>query len=165
LILLQTVTGSSVANLDVTGSFSSTYKFYKLYFTSTAATAGLMEFRLYINGTIVTANYASTIQATTIGSALSTSNGGSNTVSTDRTRRDFGIELTFFDPSNTVSRLPFYFNLGGVSDGSPLGYSASFGWGAYTAQGSSGQRAVTGIRFIFDGTMTTATARLYGIKE
>jgi hypothetical protein len=165
MILLQTVTGSSIANLDVTGSFSSTYKFYKLYFTSTAATAGLMEFRLYINGTIATTGYASTIQSTTIGSTLTTSNGGSNTVSTAITRRNFGIELTFFDPSNTVSRLPFYFNAGGVSDGSPVGYSASFGWGAYTTQGTSGQRAVTGIRFLFDGTMDTATARLYGIKE
>jgi hypothetical protein len=165
LILLQTVTGSSVANLDVTGSFSSTYKFYKLYFISTATTAGLMEMRLYINGTIATTGYASSGLQAELGSALTTYSTGSNTVSLNRTKRNFAIELTFCDPSNTVSRFPFYYNATGVSDGNPLTCATAFGWGANTNQGSSGQRAMTGIRFLFDGTMDTATARLYGIKE
>jgi hypothetical protein len=163
LILLQTVTGSGVTEVDVTGYFTSTYSFYKLYFFCTGTSAITPAFRLYINGSLETAaNYAYTQQYASSGSALTNQNSSSQfTITQPLSGKHVAFEITFFNPSNTNHRNAIFYDGSSSSDGPDNG--SVRGWGNYMGTGSAGQRAITGIR-IFGGT-GTYTARLYGIKE
>jgi hypothetical protein len=160
MILLQTVTGTGVDAIDVTGFFTSTYKFYKLYVSIDQSGASAVAFRLYINGTLDSSNYGTTSQWSSPSSALNNSTNSSTTIVSFIEGRNTKYEFTFFDPSNTTHRNAVHFIGSASSSASTSGERA---WGTCTTTGSAGQRAITGIR-IFQAT-ATYTARLYGIKE
>jgi hypothetical protein len=164
LILLQTVTGTSVNEIDVTGNFSSTYKFYKLFVTCATSSSVAIEFRLFINGTVQETNlYGFTQQRSSSGSAFTYTNSSSaGAISPNMSAKNIAYEIWFFNPSNTDHRNAIHYSGASSTDGPDS--TNVFGWGNWLATGTAGQRAITGIR-VMNGSSTNFTARLYGIKE
>jgi hypothetical protein len=163
LVLLQTVTGSGVDAIDVTGNFTSTYKFYKLYVSFADTSSGQPAFRLFIDGSLVTASvYGFTQQHSNSGGSLTSENSSSQpSIALPISGKNVNYEVTFFDPSNANHRNAIIYQGSGSNDG-PDSTNVR-GWANSRATGTAGQRAITGIR-IFSPT-GTYTARLYGIKE
>lgn len=164
LILVQTVTGSGVDTIDITGNFTSTYRIYKLYITASFSASTQVSFRFYINGSLITS-------ATTgwggayAGSGLpsfSSSSGVTTAVAGSLSAKVNTFELTFFNPSDSNSRAPVYVVATGATDASSSYFNGQF-FNATT--GTAGTRAITGIQASTGGTNGTWTAKLYGIKE
>lgn len=164
LILVQTVTGSGVDTIDITGNFTSTYRIYKLYITASFSVSTLVYFRFYINGTLFTTStygfggvYAATgAPAFTANSGLTTAEPGSVSAKVNT------FELTFFNPSDSNNRAPIYVVATGATDASSSYFNGNF---FNNTTGTAGTRAITGIRALTGGTNGTWTAKLYGIKE
>ena len=163
LILLQTVTGSGVGTVDVTGNFTSTYKFYKLYITATFSGSTNVYFRFFINGSLNTDSAYGAALVTFNGTSTSfNSSSGYSFVDTVAGGKLNSYEITISNPTQVDDRNPIYFV-------SQCAYEAqrsgSYGYGYQGTTGTAGQRALTGIRATSFGDNGTWTAKLYGIKE
>ena len=166
MTLLQTVTGSGVTEIDVTGNFTATYKFYKMYVSVASSSYPQIYVRLFINGSLVsdsayayTASYAAPGQSNWPVNYAS----GTNYISTYISGKSLNFEFTFFDPSNVNHRNAFWY-LGNSADESPT--QTTYGTAGYMATGTAGTRAMTGIKLTSFGTSVTSwSAKLYGIKE
>lgn len=163
LVLLQTVTGTGVSTLDVTGNFTSTYKVYKLYINCDFSSVTTPTFRLYINSVLNTGgNYAWSRMRASSGSAITNTNNSSVfTIEPGLNGKNVAYEITFFEPSNANNRNAIHFS--GSSSTEDADANNTIGFGNNMETGTAGQRALTGIRMLsFTGNVT---ARLYGIKE
>ena len=167
LILVQSVDGTGVDTVDLTGSFSSTYDFYKLYVSFNGTTNENLYLRMFIDGTLYTAtNYAYTSSYAAPGQSnwpVSYSSAGSQSyLNTYISGKSLQFELTFFQPSNDTNRCSTWW-LGNSADGPPS--QTVYGTGSVVATGTAGTREVTGIRLSTFGGTGNWAARLYGIKK
>lgn len=164
LILVQTVTGSGVDTIDITGNFTSTYRIYKLYITASFSGSTQVGFRFYINGSLVsTSTYGyGGAYAASGNPAFSGNSGVSNMVGNSLSAKVNTFEMTFFNPSDSTNRAPVFVVATGATDATSSYFNGQF-FNATT--GTAGTRAITGIQASTGGTNGTWTAKLYGIKE
>lgn len=163
LILVQTVT-SSTDTIDITGSFSSTYRIYKLYLTCQFTNSNQVLFYFYLNGSLITnathgySGYYGTTGAPTLVGA----SGLNGTYAGSLTGKLNVFEFTFFNPSNSTNRAPIGVVASAAFDEGPRFFNGQF---FNQTAGTAGTRALTGIRATTGGDTGTWTAKLYGIKE
>lgn len=165
LILLQNYTGTNVDTIDVTGYFTSTYKFYKLYVNMRDTNLQYIYIRLFINGTLSTASaYGRTAMYVTPGGGVFADSYSSSQSYIDSyiAGKNMSFEYTFFDPSDTNNRNPFW--MVGTSGDSGGSGQLTFGTAGLLTTGTAGARAITGVRLTTFGTPVNWTAQLYGIK-
>ena len=167
LILVQSVDGTGVDVVDLTGGFTSTYDFYKLYVSFSATTNNQLYVRFYINGTLYSGtNYAFTQSYTAPGQSnwpISYASAGSvSYIDTYVAGKSLQFEFTFFQPSNSTNRCSTWW-LGNSADGPPT--QTVYGTGAVVTTGTAGTRSVTGVQLNTFGGTGNWTARLYGIKK
>ena len=164
LVLLQTVTGSAVDTIDITGNFTSTYKIYKLYITAVFSGAVQVGFQFYLNGSLITTSVYgySGYYATSSTPSFQNSSSQPSALPGSLGQKLNTFELTLFNPSDTTNRCPI-----AVSGAAAFDSSVSYFNGILfnSTGGSAGTRAITGIRATTGGSTGTWTANLYGIKE
>lgn len=164
LILVQTVTGSAVSEINITGNFSATYRVYKLYLTCQTTNSNQIYFQFYLNGSLITnATHGFAGYFGNTGTPSFASNSGVNaTYASSLSGKLQTFEMTFFNPSDQNNRCSVAVVATSAFDASPQFFNGHF---FNQTTGTNGTRAITGIKAFTGGDNGTWTAKLYGIKE
>lgn len=170
LTLLQTVTASSSATVDLTTSIGSTYDFYLITFTNvTSSAGGTFSARMQIGGSYSTSSYNAMSNAGySNGSgnlALNESSVNAISLNVDNLSTTAGAsisgELWFSNPTNTSNYKIINFVTGNVNVN-----SARIATTQGTGTNLSSLSALTGIRFFLTGgNIATGVFRLYGLAN
>jgi hypothetical protein len=169
LILLQTVSASSSATVDLENSVGGTYDNYLITFTNVRPTDSsvYLQARLKISNQYQTSFYSQVVSFTSSSASTFTPERTSNESSFYVSRSDVGSapwngahgQFWFSSPSNTsIYKLTNWSTSNSNSTNAGWSSGGGFCW--------SGTEALTGIRFFFTtGYIASGVFRLYGIKN
>jgi len=171
-VLLASTDASSSASLSFNGLFSSTYKNYKIIYSSVIpASATQLKFRYIVSSSDVTANYYS------VGSNDVRNNSGSSTGTdgewagssfilnvgdnlTSNTSYGINGEITIFNPLSTTTYKVFNSNCFFWNPALNTIYSISL-----SGQNINSTSALSGVKFFMNaGNINSGNFKLYGIK-
>ena len=173
LVLLQTITASNQATVDLETTFDSIYETYFITFSNVHPTTDDVFFysRWKVGGSYQSSDYAWVYNSVRNLTGNSPSTGASvdepnqNQIRfgfrfSNNATRPFSGQIYIHSPANTAAYKISNWSLGYIDNINVFGHDD----GSATYQGSSG--AVTGVRFFFsDGNIGSGEFKLYGLKK